>query len=66
MKFREPIERLIRDPKEFTRDVPFPDPAGIRIYDETLRDGEQILASATRRRRSSRSLALSRTSASTS
>ena len=22
MKFREPIERLIRDPKEFTRDVP--------------------------------------------
>jgi isopropylmalate/homocitrate/citramalate synthase len=42
MKFREPIERLIRDPKEFTRDVPFPDPAGIRIYDETLRDGEQM------------------------
>ena len=42
MKFREPIERLIRDPKEFTRDVPFPDPADIRIYDETLRDGEQM------------------------
>jgi isopropylmalate/homocitrate/citramalate synthase len=39
---REPIERLIRDPKEFTRDVPFPDPAEIRIYDETLRDGEQM------------------------
>ena len=39
---REPIERLIRDPKEFTRDVAFPDPADIRIYDETLRDGEQM------------------------
>jgi isopropylmalate/homocitrate/citramalate synthase len=39
---REPIERLIRDPKEFTRSVGFPDPAEIRIYDETLRDGEQM------------------------
>ena len=39
---REPIERLIRDPKEFTRDVKFPDAAQIRIYDETLRDGEQM------------------------
>ncbi len=39
---REPIERLIRDPKEFTRDVTFPDPAEIRVYDETLRDGEQM------------------------
>lgn len=39
---REPIERLIRDPKEFTRDVAFPKPADIRIYDETLRDGEQM------------------------
>ena len=42
MELREPIERLIRDPKEFTRSVPFPDPAEIRIYDETLRDGEQM------------------------
>ena len=39
---REPIERLIRDPRELTKDVPFPDPAEIRIYDETLRDGEQM------------------------
>lgn len=39
---REPIERLIRDPKEFTRGMAFPDPAEIRIYDETLRDGEQM------------------------
>jgi len=42
MELREPIERLIRDPKEFTRGVPFPDPSEIRIYDETLRDGEQM------------------------
>lgn len=42
MEMREPIERLIRDPKEFTRGVPFPDPSEIRIYDETLRDGEQM------------------------
>jgi isopropylmalate/homocitrate/citramalate synthase len=39
---KEPIERLIRDPKEFTRNVHFPDPSQIRIYDETLRDGEQM------------------------
>ncbi len=39
---REPIERLIRDPKEFTREVRFPEPSEIRIYDETLRDGEQM------------------------
>ncbi len=42
MELREPIERLIRDPKEFTRAVSFPDPSQIRIYDETLRDGEQM------------------------
>jgi len=42
MELREPIERLIRDPKEFTRSVHFPDPSQIRLYDETLRDGEQM------------------------
>jgi isopropylmalate/homocitrate/citramalate synthase len=42
MELREPIESLIRDPKEFTRGVSFPDPALIRLYDETLRDGEQM------------------------
>jgi isopropylmalate/homocitrate/citramalate synthase len=42
MEFREPIERLIRDPREFTRQLSFPDPSQIRIYDETLRDGEQM------------------------
>ena len=42
MELREPIERLIRDPKEFTSSVAFPDAASIRLYDETLRDGEQM------------------------
>ena len=42
MQFAEPIERLIRNPREFTSHVRFPHPAQIRIYDETLRDGEQM------------------------
>lgn len=42
MELREPIERLIRNPQDFTRHVAFPDPAEIRLYDETLRDGEQM------------------------
>ena len=42
MEFREPIERLIRDPRSSRRTCIFPDPAQIRIYDETLRDGEQM------------------------
>ncbi|MGC8486224.1 MAG: hypothetical protein ACP5O6_11440, partial [Candidatus Baltobacteraceae bacterium] len=42
MKFEEPIEQLIAEPTRFTRDVHFPDPTEIRLYDETLRDGEQM------------------------
>ncbi len=42
MELREPIGRLIRDPREFTKDLNFPNPADLRIYDETLRDGEQM------------------------
>ena len=42
MEFREPIEQLIRNPREFTRDVKFPDPKELRIYDTSLRDGEQM------------------------
>jgi len=42
MEFREPIEQLIHDPREFTRHVTFPDPRELRIYDDTLRDGEQM------------------------
>ncbi len=42
MELKEPIGQLIRDPREFTKDLTFPNPAEIRIYDETLRDGEQM------------------------
>jgi isopropylmalate/homocitrate/citramalate synthase len=42
MELREPIERLIRNPREFTQHLNFPDPSQLRIYDETLRDGEQM------------------------
>jgi isopropylmalate/homocitrate/citramalate synthase len=42
VEFREPIERLIRDPREFTRDVHFPPASELRIYDTSLRDGEQM------------------------
>lgn len=34
-------ENLYVDPRELTRDVVFPDPAKIKVYDTTLRDGEQ-------------------------
>ena len=39
---REPIEQLITNPLEFTKGQNFPDPKEIRIYDSTLRDGEQM------------------------
>jgi len=42
VELKEPIGQLIRDPREFTKDLKFPDPGEIRIYDETLRDGEQM------------------------
>lgn len=42
MEFREPIEQLIRDPREFTRDVKFPPASELRVYDTSLRDGEQM------------------------
>jgi len=42
LNFREPIEQLIRDPRDFTRDVKFPDSKELRIYDTSLRDGEQM------------------------
>jgi isopropylmalate/homocitrate/citramalate synthase len=42
MEFKEPIEQLIRDPREFTRDVKFPPASELRIYDTSLRDGEQM------------------------
>lgn len=42
MELKEPIGQLIRDPREFTKNLSFPNPSEIRIYDETLRDGEQM------------------------
>jgi len=42
MQFREPIGQLIHDPKEFTAGLNFPAPERIKIYDSTLRDGEQM------------------------
>lgn len=43
---REPIEQLIYEPIYYTRDITFPDPKEIRIYDSTLRDGEQMVGVA--------------------
>jgi isopropylmalate/homocitrate/citramalate synthase len=39
---REPLESLIHQPVAFTSHLEFPDPAGIILYDDTLRDGEQM------------------------
>src|SRR5512132_357687 len=42
MNLREPLERLAIPPTQFTQHLTFPNPAKIRIYDDTLRDGEQM------------------------
>ncbi|OGF50129.1 MAG: hypothetical protein A2044_00445 [Candidatus Firestonebacteria bacterium GWA2_43_8] len=42
IKFKEPLSKLINDPKKFTKHLKFPKPDKIRIYDDTLRDGEQM------------------------
>src|SRR5437588_11821383 len=39
---REPLESLIHQPQTYTSHLRFPDPAGIVLYDDTLRDGEQM------------------------
>src|SRR5262249_39150362 len=39
---REPLDSLIRQPRTFTSHLAFPDPASIVLYDDTLRDGEQM------------------------
>ncbi|HJS57956.1 MAG TPA: hypothetical protein VKA01_07630 [Vicinamibacteria bacterium] len=41
VELREPLESLIRFPKTFTADTTFPRAKEIRLYDTTLRDGEQ-------------------------
>lgn len=39
---REPLETLIHQPRTYTSHLSFPDPAKIILYDDTLRDGEQM------------------------
>src|SRR4029077_5606282 len=39
---QEPLEELARDPKRFSHDLEFPPADKIRVYDDTLRDGEQM------------------------
>ena len=42
VELQEPLEDLARDPRRFTHDLVFPPAAKIRVYDDTLRDGEQM------------------------
>src|SRR3979409_2426266 len=42
VELQEPLADLARDPKRFAHDLEFPPPAKIRVYDDTLRDGEQM------------------------
>ena len=42
MEFREPLDKLIHQPQEFTKGKNFPPAEQIKIYDSTLRDGEQM------------------------
>jgi len=42
MEFREPLDELINQPETFTKGLNFPAPENIKIYDSTLRDGEQM------------------------
>ncbi len=39
---REPLHQLIHQPQSLTAHLRFPDPADIILYDDTLRDGEQM------------------------
>ena len=42
VELQEPLEELARDPARFSHDLQFPSPDRIRVYDDTLRDGEQM------------------------
>jgi isopropylmalate/homocitrate/citramalate synthase len=42
VELREPLDALIRQPRSYTTHLTFPDPANIVLYDDTLRDGEQM------------------------
>lgn len=52
MPIVEPIEQLITDPLKFTKYLNFPPVNRIKIYDTTLRDGEQMPGVAFSRNRS--------------
>lgn len=41
VELREPLEQLIHSPRQFTAGTSFPRANEIRLYDTTLRDGEQ-------------------------
>ena len=42
VELQEPLDELARDPRRFGHDLVFPPAEKIRIYDDTLRDGEQM------------------------
>jgi isopropylmalate/homocitrate/citramalate synthase len=42
IELREPLDSLIHQPLSYTSHLAFPDPASITLYDDTLRDGEQM------------------------
>jgi len=42
MDLREPLDALILSPRTLTAHLAFPDASAIRLYDDTLRDGEQM------------------------
>ena len=42
VELQEPLDELVRDPKDFSHDLSFPPAGKIRVYDDTLRDGEQM------------------------
>jgi 2-isopropylmalate synthase len=42
VELQEPLDELARNPTRFEHDLQFPPPERIRIYDDSLRDGEQM------------------------
>src|SRR5207302_5827964 len=42
VQLQESLEELARPPAWFAHDLSFPPPEEIRVYDDTLRDGEQM------------------------
>ena len=42
VELQEPLDELARDPRRFSHDLVFPPAEKIRVYDDTLRDGEQM------------------------